>query len=168
MRGAAADATFEQAFDDLFARARSVARRILGDRQAAEDVAAEALARTYARWHRLEHEPWRDGWVLRVTANLALDVARRRPPPIRPVTDPDIEDQAAIRLTLVAALHALPKRQREVIVLRYLTGFAEAEVAASLGISPGSVKTHMHRGMAALRNHLGEQIEEEVTRGFEA
>ena len=150
---------FERAFDDLFARALRLAYRILGDRATAEDVAAEALARTYAHWHRLVAAPWRSGWVLRVTTNLAIDVARRRPPPVVPSAGTDVEDTAALRLTLVAALRALPRRQREAVVLRYLTGLDEAEVAGALGISTGSVKTHIHRGLQSLRRRLGGEEE---------
>ena len=160
--GDAGDEAFEREFDGLLRRSMRVAHRILGDRAAAEDTAAEALARAYARWARLRDAPWRDGWVLRVTANLALDIARRRPAPIRPVAGTDEEDAVAIRVTLVAALHALPRRQREAIVLRYLSGLDEADVAYTLGISAGTVKTHIHRGLSTMRRALGRASEEEV------
>ena len=52
---------FESVFDELFARAFHLARRVLGDAAAAEDVAAEALMRTYAHWDRVSRLPWRDG-----------------------------------------------------------------------------------------------------------
>jgi RNA polymerase sigma factor (sigma-70 family) len=45
----------------------------------------------------------------------------------------------------------LPRRQREVLVLRYYLDLSEAQIAHALGISPGSVKAHAHRGLAALR-----------------
>lgn len=154
------DEGFEVAFDTLFPRAQRLAQRILGDPDAAEDVAAEAMARAYARWQQLENAPWRDGWVLKVTANLAIDATRRKRPLIGRPVDRDAEDAAAIRITLVAALRALSRRQREVIVLRYLSGLDEAEIATSLGISAGSVKTHTHRGLAALRARLGPDLEE--------
>ena len=56
---------FEEAFDQLFGRAFRVARRILGDDAAAEDVAAETMARAYAHWAKIAHEPRREGWVVR-------------------------------------------------------------------------------------------------------
>src|SRR5688500_4191364 len=62
---AAGDPAFEDVFDRLFPRAVRLTHRILGDRAAAEDAAAEALARAYARWPRLRGVPWLDGWVLR-------------------------------------------------------------------------------------------------------
>src|SRR5436190_22917843 len=70
---------FEEAFDDLFPRAFKLARRLVGDTDTAEDIAAEALARTYANWPRVSNLEYRDGWVLRVAANLAVDRVRRRP-----------------------------------------------------------------------------------------
>ena len=71
---------FVAAFGRLYPRALRVAYRVVGDVSTAEDVAAEALARAYAHWERIESLPWLEGWVLRVTANLALDIARRQRP----------------------------------------------------------------------------------------
>ena len=51
---------------------------------------------------------------------------------------------------MLAALDRCPSRQREVLVLRYYAELSEAEIADELGISPGSVKTHAHRGIASL------------------
>jgi RNA polymerase sigma-70 factor (sigma-E family) len=159
----AGDASFEEAFDDLFARATRLARRILGDSTAAEDVAAEALARAYARWDKVQSLPWRDAWVLRVASNAAIDVARRRKR-FDEVAAVDVgrseSDDVAIRLALVSALLSLPRRQREAVALRYLGGFSEAQVATALGVSAGTVKTHLHRGIAALRGRLGETFGE--------
>lgn len=55
---------------------------------------------------------------------------------------------------VLAALRTLPDRQREVLALRYYLDLSEAEIAVTLGISPGSVKTHAHRGLAALTDRL--------------
>jgi RNA polymerase sigma factor (sigma-70 family) len=152
---------FEAAFDELFPRACRLARRIVGDPVVAEDIAAEALARAYARWPKVSQLPWREGWVLRVAANLSLDSVRRRPAPVppTPVAAPE-EDATVLRLALGAALHALPRRQRQAIALRYLAGLTDGEVGEALGISAGSVKTHVHRGLAALRRRLGTDAEE--------
>src|SRR5205814_1364462 len=137
------------------------ARPIVGSTAAAEDVAAEALARAFARWPKVRDLPYRDAWVLRVASNLAIDAARRRRPHLDPTLPVDLEEATAVRLALVAALHALPRRQREVIALRYLGGLTEVEIAASLEISLGSVKTHAHRGVASLRRRLGDTFEED-------
>lgn len=152
---------FDRAFEDLFPRAWRLAYRIVGDAQVAEELAAEALTRAYVRWGRLRDATWRDGWVLRVTTNLALDAARRRTPVPRTPPPEDLQEIGTLRVALVAALRALPRRQREVVALRYLTGMSEADVARALGVTPGTVKSHLHRGIAALRAHLGDSFQED-------
>ncbi len=146
---------FEQAFDALYRLAYRVAYRILGDRQEAEDVAQEALARASLRWSRLHDRP--EGWVSRVASNLAIDAyrrRRRRPPyPTGPLGV--VDARLGERGDLVAALRRLPRRQREVVVLRYLADLPEADVARALGCSVGSVKSHGSRGLASLRRQLG-------------
>jgi RNA polymerase sigma factor (sigma-70 family) len=66
----------------------------------------------------------------------------------------DHADRHADGQLIGAALARLPQRQRAVLVLRYFADLPEAEVAAILGCSPGSVKTHAHRGLKALRSQL--------------
>ncbi len=144
---------FEPAFADLHRLAYRVAFRILGDRGDAEDVAQEALARAVVRWGRLAGRP--QGWVSRVAANLAIDRYRRRrrplpPPGVLAAVDPYLGE----RIDLTRALAGLPRRQREVVVLRYLADWSEADVAAELGCSVGAVKSHGSRGLAALRRRL--------------
>ncbi len=143
---------FDVAFRELFAKAYRISRRILGDPTAAEDVAAEALSRAYAHWPKICRLPYRDAWVMRVATNLALDLARRRAPRLTLETSESHDDATATRLALVDALRALPIRQREVIVLRYLGDMSEPEIAERLGLSLGSVKTHLRRGKHSLRD----------------
>lgn len=152
---------FEAAFDRLFGRAELLAQRIVGNRAEAEDVAAEALARAYAHWSKISALPYLDAWVLRVTGNLAVDSVRRRTRRA-PVETADAvgSDSSVLRLALVAALRALPRRQREVIVLRYLTDLSEDDVAIALGIAPATVRTHVHRAFVQLRGRLGPDFEE--------
>lgn len=147
-------ASFDEAFPDLAALAYRVAYRLLGNRAEAEDVAQEALARAYARWRRVHDHA--APWVARVAANLALDQLRakgRR-------TQIDLPSDAAAggaeraaldRMELARLLESLPKRQREVVVMRYLADRSEADTALALGTSVGSVKRHAHRGLATLR-----------------
>lgn len=158
--GLARSASFEANFDEMFIKARRLAHRMLGDPAAAEDVAAEALVRAYARWARVGDLPYRDAWVLRVTTNLALDMLRKRQPRQAPRLEDEFEDAAAQRMTLAAALRRLPRRQREVVALRYLAGLSEHEVARTLGIGDGTVKTHVSRALARLRETLTDSFEE--------
>lgn len=163
MSGISRDGEFDDTFDRLFPRAMRAAYRILGSNVAAEDVAAEAMARALANWPKLKDAAHLDAWVLRVAANLAIDLARRRPPRLDPQFVSNHEDSTAIRLALVAALHKLPRRQRDAVVLRYVTGLSEAETATSLGVSVNTVRTHVNRGLAALRRRLGDDFNEEDT-----
>ena len=146
--------SFDGEFAGLYRAAYRVAFRLLGDRTEAEDVAQEALARTYVRWRSVES--YAAPFACRVAANAAIDRARRRArmssdaAPDAPAPDAFAED----RVDLQRALRALPKRQREVVALRYLADQPEDAVAAALGVSVGSVKTHASRGLAALRARL--------------
>jgi RNA polymerase sigma-70 factor (sigma-E family) len=156
---------FDDRFDHLAAIAHRVAFRLLGDRGEAEDVAQEALARAFARWSSVaEHaEPW----IARVATNLAIgrwrwqrrrtavpfDEALRAPHHAAAGRDRGL-DLVLERQGLVAGLRRLPRRQREVLVLRYLADLPEREVAAALGTSTGSVKQHAHRALARLRADL--------------
>ena len=158
MRKLRRDESFEEAFDHLFARAQQVAFRVLGDRAAAEDVAAEALTRAFADWRKVRNLEYREAWVLRVASNLAIDLCRRKRPELVVSPVASQEDVVALRLTLAAALHGLPRRQRDAVSLHYLGGLSDAEVASALGIAVGTVKAHIHRGTAGLRQALGDDF----------
>jgi RNA polymerase sigma-70 factor (sigma-E family) len=150
------ESDFEGHFDDLARLAYRVAYRLLGSRPDAEDVAQEALARASVRWRKVG--PYADAWVTRVATNRALGlIRRRRPNPRSALPRPEPGQESADlgeRAAMVAALLALPRRQREVLALRYLADLSEAQTAESLGCSVGSVKQHASRGLAAMRRHL--------------
>lgn len=157
------DLEFEDAFRELYPRAVGLAYRMLGNRAAAEDVAAETMARALLRWERLDRERL-PGWVLKVAANQAIDVLRRKGRTLEPGVI-HLEDATTVRLALAEALRKLPRRQREAIVLRFLSDLSEADTANALGIAPGSVKQHVHRGLASLRQELGQESLEAVGAG---
>lgn len=150
---------FDAAFWPLFLVAFRAAHRILGDRHAAEDVAADALAEAHLHWRRLAGLSYREAWVVRVATNRALDVVRRSPAPPADVASHHFEDGVAVRVSLVRELRSLPRRQREVVVLRFLVGLPLADVAAVLGIGTASAHTHLARGMRSLRDRLGVDLE---------
>ena len=147
----AAEAEFTAVFRDLYPQAYRVAFRLLGDRAAAEDAAAEAFARTYADWERVRGLPYRAAWIMKVAGNVSLNVLARKPPTLAPPRTVEEEDATATRMALISALAALPRRQQEAIVLHHLAGLPEAEVAAVLGVAPNTVKTHLKRGLHSLR-----------------
>ncbi len=160
-RPSAAD--FEDRFRELYPRAFGLAYRMVGNRQAAEDIAAETFARALLRWHRLDQDRL-PGWILRVTANQAIDLMRKKGRVLEAGTI-DLEDATTLRLALAEALRKLPRRQRDAIALRFLSDLSVAATADALGITPGSVKTHVHRGLAALRDELGHENLEAVGAG---
>lgn len=149
------DPGFEDAFRDLFVLAHRVSRRILADPDGAEDVAAEALSRAYAHWGQIGDQPYREAWVVKVASNLALNVVRRRPPPLPQEVRLSQEDAVVNHVLLVEALGELSARQREVLVLRHLAGLSEPEIADQLGLGLGTVKTHLRRGREAMQHQLG-------------
>ena len=146
---------FEDQFDTLYGRAYGVAYVVLGRRAEAEDVAQETLARAYVRWRKVHG--YAEPWVVRVAGNLAIDRVRRighvGTMPARDDAGPD-----AARVDLQRALASLPRRQREVVVLRYLADLPEREVAAMLGCSPGTVKTHAFAGAGEPAPRTGDRM----------
>jgi RNA polymerase sigma factor (sigma-70 family) len=94
-----------------------------------------------------------------VATNLAIDQYRRRQ---RSRAQDTIEPAAidavdARRIDLYRALDTLTRRQRDVVVLRYIADLSEADTADALGCAPGTVKSHATRGLAALRAALDEE-----------
>jgi RNA polymerase sigma factor (sigma-70 family) len=147
--------SFDDAFAALFRHAYSVARRILGSRPDAEDVAIEALARANLHWRRIGTQPF--AWVTRVSANLAIDELRRRqrrpvPGTAEPVSPAESPED---RIDLRAILETLPRRQRQVLVMHYFDDLTHDAIAAGLQTTAGTVKQHHSRGLAALRRALG-------------
>jgi RNA polymerase sigma-70 factor (sigma-E family) len=136
------------------------------DRTAAEEVAQEAYVGLHARWGRLRDTDKALAYLRASVVNGARSALRRRgtvqrflarhtPPPDVPSAEAGALGALAHR-DLIAALRRLPARQRETLALRYYADLSEAEIAEAMGISRGAVKSHAARGIAALRQHLGE------------
>jgi len=145
--------TFEEAFDGCYRAAYRVAFKLLDSRADAEDTAQEAMARAYVRWRSIRG--FAEPWVSRVAMNLVLDSLRKRRRAVVAYSGTGSEDALAVeRMDLASALSSLPRRQREVVGLRFLADKSEADVARLLGCSVGTVKQHAHRGLQALRSSL--------------
>ena len=144
---------FTDAYPRLFDEAYRVAYRLLGNRTEAEDVAAETCARAYSRWRGVAD--YAEPWCIRVAGNLALDILRARARAARQDQSQqrpsDDFATSTERLDLYRALKLLPRRQREVVILRFLGDQSEERTASLLGVSVGSVKTHGSRGLSRLR-----------------
>ena len=131
---------------------------MVDDRQAAEDVVQEAFAELYRRWP-LRGPDAALAYLRTAVLNRSRSVLRRRKVArlyIPPHEAPNASAESAAvlseeRTQVQRALQGLPRRMREVLVLRYYLDLGEAQIADALDISPGSVKTHASRGLAALR-----------------
>lgn len=136
----------------------SAAKLLTGSQEAAEDLLQAALERLLRNWTRIEGDP--EGYLRRTLYNLAADGWRRsqvRIAGLRWLVAADRGSVAShadvidLRDALVRELLKLPPRQRAVLVLRYWEGLTEAEAAALLGCSAGTIKSATSRGLARLR-----------------
>ncbi|GAA4573546.1 SigE family RNA polymerase sigma factor [Planotetraspora kaengkrachanensis] len=135
-----------------------VAHQLTGNPCDAEDLLQAALAKTYLAWDRIQDRSSLDSYVRRAMVNINISWWRRRKLEEYPSEDlPDIPTQHDPRHQydeLEQALDRLPARQRTAIVLRYYEDMTEMEIARTLGISVGTVKSTVSRGMAKLRGDL--------------
>jgi RNA polymerase sigma-70 factor (sigma-E family) len=136
---------------------------MLGDRAAAEDAVQEAFCGLYRRWHSLSDPGKALSYVRSSVINSCRTVLRRRRRQIGPAGDRPGESAEAIALVseehrqVLTAIRSLPARQREALVLRFYLDLDEEEIAASMRISRGTVKSTTSRALAALGRILGEQ-----------
>jgi len=158
--GAESSFELQQVYLRSHRRLVGLARTVLADGDGAEEVVQEAFARTLARWPEVRDRDDPLPYLRSVVLNLCRGRFRRKPPPLRRLeVVPSAETQASVvarRDAVVAALATLPVRQREVVALRYFGELSTEETAQALGISPGTVKTHLHRAIAALGPRLEE------------
>ena len=123
-----------------------------------EDIAQEAFARLMRRSGlAADPAPYLRAIVCNLTRNRHrhLRLVREKTP--RAVSEPSPEQAAIVHedhAEVIAALAALPSRRREAIVLRYWLDLSEREIAATMGVSPGTVKSQLSRGLGALSRAL--------------
>ncbi|MBS4752841.1 SigE family RNA polymerase sigma factor [Nocardioides sp. zg-ZUI104] len=140
-------------------RLRRIAYGMCGDWHRADDLVQNALVKLYVAWPRVHRSGTEDAYVRRVLLNAAIDDSRRavrreRPTEVLPETAGRVGVTVEDRDSLVAALQQLPAQQRATVLLRHWLGLSVAEVAAELGITEGTVKSHTSRGLSALRGAL--------------
>jgi RNA polymerase sigma factor (sigma-70 family) len=157
-------ALFEQEGSSLV----RLARLFVDDRNAAEDLVQEAFIRLARSAGRIEDRTKAAAYLRSIVLNLARDQNRRGLVSLRhqlPFDDrrASVEDEIALRddqRRVIEALRDLPHRQRDCLVLRYYHELGIADIAATLSVSPNSVKTHLQRGLAALERNLAESGEQ--------
>ncbi|SRR5712691_406412 len=151
----------EEGFDG-FVRAVSpgllrAAWLLVGDWPAAEDLVQTAFEKTWPRWSRLVDDRQRVAYLHRVLTNAFLRGQRRRwtgeiaTGDLPHLAAADESDALVLRASVLAAVRGLPPRQRVVTALRYLADVTEAQTAAAMRCSTGTVKGYCARALAALR-----------------
>lgn len=164
-----ARSTMEEEFRE-FVAARSAALLrtaylLAGDWATAEDLLQTALTKTYLAWRRLGEIEAVEPYARRVLVNTATSWWRRRwhgerPTEVMPErAAPDQIEEQVDRDALWRHVKSLPARQRAVLVLRFYEDLSEAQTAALLNISVGTVKSQTSRALNALRHRLGAEDE---------
>ena len=159
-------------------RVFNVAYRTLGDRERADDAAQEAFVKAYTRLSTYRSDAKFSSWLFSITANLCIDMLRKRSFGAASLDDPDttiepaagdesdphtVGEQNAIQQLTHEALGRLPDVQRLVLVLIHLQGMSYEEAAEILGQPVGTVKSHAHRGRARLKQMLSPHMTELCT-----
>jgi RNA polymerase sigma factor, sigma-70 family/RNA polymerase sigma-70 factor, sigma-E family len=140
-----------------------IAALLLDDLGTSEEVVQDAYVKMHGAWHRIRDPQAAEAYLRITVTNLARSRMRRRQVAQKhapkPMPDAPSAEHGALesldRDRVIEALRSLPPRQRECLVLRYYADLSEAQIAESMKISPGAVKSHASRGMAALRARLG-------------
>ena len=141
-----------------------LARLFVDDRNAAEDLVQEAFIRLARSAHRIQDRSKAAAYLRSIVLNLARDNNRRGLVSLRHHLPQDqraasTEDEIELeedKQQVIDALRELPHRQRTALVLRYYEELGIDEIAAAMGISRNSVKTHLNRGLTALEQRLGD------------
>lgn len=150
-------AFFEQTWAGTFRRAYA----LTGDYQMAEDAAQSAYAKAYRSWSKVSAAEDRAAYIRRMATNEVLTVWRRFSWRLERTTNyierrdvRSYEDDVVQADQIWSAVLALPPRQRAIVVLRYYEDLSEKEIAATLRIRPGTVKSQASVALAALRKRL--------------
>ena len=135
---------------------------LCGDAHRAEDLVQETYVRLYRKWRSMNGQPW--SYARKTLVNLNTD--RWRSTRLEVVSDslPEAgstgdEEQVDARRALIDALGTLPRRERDVVVVRHYADLSEIQVADLLGIEVGTVKSAGSRGLARLRTQLDPALE---------
>jgi RNA polymerase sigma-70 factor (sigma-E family) len=135
---------------------------LAGNQTDAEDVLQAALIKVYRKWSPVSHAASPEAYARRILVNEFLSARRlawfRRERLVHSPPDVVVGDHSPDdRLALWPLVTALPPRQRAVVVLRYYEGLSEREIADTLQMAPGTVKSTASAALAALRQSIGDR-----------
>jgi RNA polymerase sigma-70 factor (sigma-E family) len=166
-----ADEALEQLYAAHWRQLVRLSVLLVHDQGLAEEIVQDAFVAVHGRWGRLRDPDRALAYLRQAVVNRSRSALRHRGVEARyaarEASSPDRRavpgaDEPALvdarRDTVLGAMRALPQRQREVLALRYYLDLSESEIADTLGISRGAVKSHASRGAAALRTLLQEDL----------
>lgn len=156
-----ADAAVEALYVAHWDRLVRLSVLLVHDQGVAEEIVQDALVAVHQKWERLTDQQKALAYLRQAVVNRSRSalrhrgvvsryLARQHAPETMPGADQPVLGDSRRRMVL-DALQQLPRRQREVLALRYYLDLSEAEIAETLGISRGAVKSHASRGAATLR-----------------
>lgn len=157
--------TRPRSYDDFyrgeFPAMVALAYALSGSRWGAEDIAQDAFIAAHRDWARVGTLESPEGWIRRVVANKSVSVIRKRVAEAKALARLGGRPQAISELDssdeeFWQAVRSLPRMQAKIVALRYLEDRTLTEIAATLAIAEGTVKTHLFRARAKLAKALGE------------
>ncbi len=159
------DAGLRELYERRHADMVRFATFLTGDVSSAEDIAQEAFAKLFDAWNRIDDHDCIDAYLKATVVNLVRGGQRKRAVAERRVAGrltvvPSAEDDAVGQIgreRVLAAVSGLPLRQRACVVMRHWMRMTESEIATTLELSVGSVRTHIRRGTESLKSSLGDQ-----------
>jgi RNA polymerase sigma-70 factor (sigma-E family) len=161
-----ADTAVEQLYAAHWRQLVRLSVLLVRDLGTAEEVVQDSFVALHDRWSRLRDPERALAYLRQTVVNRSRSVLRHRGVEARHTQVPGVarsaDDSAlahARRDVVLEAMRHLPDRQREVVALRYYLDLSEADIAETLGISRGAVKSHASRGLAALKLSLGPLLE---------
>ena len=158
---------YEQFFRAVEPMLRRVALLYTGDSEQAHDLAQETLVRAWQNWSKLSSHPHPDAWCRTVLRNLATSRWRRAKLERTHTTDRTRSEAgpSAEHLDLLAALHRLPVKQQQALILHDVVGYTVDEIAEELRTPSGTVRSWLSRARHELSRELADRLPETAEGG---
>jgi RNA polymerase sigma-70 factor (ECF subfamily) len=146
------------AFSELYSRFGRAVHGVLMSRSPradVEDLVQEVFLVAWQRVGELRDPRAFGGWVLAIARRMAIDHARRAPPTVElPASVPSNDVDRSEAEAVLGVIRTMPDAYRETLILRFVEGMTGPEIAAATGLTEGSVRVNLHRGMKKLRERL--------------